>query len=125
MSSGISELRRQSILLQTEELRRAIGEVDLLVAGTLSVRRKTCGRKNCRCSTDPAARHGPYYEWTRMKDGRFVNTMVTAEQAALLEQAIANYRNVQELLKRWHEVSAAEIFKVVGTAGRDSSEKQR
>jgi hypothetical protein len=124
MSSRIPENRRQSLLLQTEDLRRAIGEVDLLVAGTLSVRTKTCGRKNCRCATDPAARHGPYYEWTRMKDGVFVNTMVTADQAALLELAIANHKMVLDLLKRWHEVSEADILEQAGTGASKSNEKR-
>jgi len=57
-----------------------------------------------------------------MKDGRFVNTKVSPEQAALLEHAIANFRKVQELLKRWHEVSEADILDKAETGDPKSEE---
>jgi hypothetical protein len=123
MSSGIPENRRQAVRSRTEDLRLAINDLDLVAAGTLSRRMKRCGRSNCQCASDPTARHGPYFEWTRMKDGKFVNTLVSAEQAALLEIAIANYRRLQELLKRWHEVSEADILEKSGTAGPKINEK--
>ena len=57
-----------------------------------------------RCAEDPEARHGPYYEWGHMKGGKLVHRTVTAEQAALLRRAIANYRKAKKLMKAWeHE----------------------
>ena len=65
---------------------------------------KMCGKPGCRCTEDPEARHGPYYEWGHMKDGKLVHRMVTPEQAALLQRAIANYRKAKKLMKAWeHE----------------------
>jgi hypothetical protein len=102
--------RRRIIRGLTQELREAIESLDYFCNGTLLSRTKTCGRPNCRCAKDPSARHGPYYEWTRMKNGRLVHSSVSREQAALLERALANARQVQELLKRWHELSEADIL---------------
>ena len=62
---------------------------------------KQCGRAICPCARDPAARHGPYYEWGFMRGGKLVHRQVSAEQAAALRAAIANYRKVKQLLRDW------------------------
>lgn len=82
-------------------LRDALAAVDYLCSGTLLKRMMKCGKPGCRCTEDPAARHGPYYEWGRMKAGKLVHRYVSAEQAAILRQAIANYRKVKNLLRAW------------------------
>jgi len=75
--------------------------VNYVCSGTLLKRMMKCGKRSCACATDPAARHGPYYEWGHMKDGKLVHRYISPEQAQVLGQAIANYRNVQELLRTW------------------------
>lgn len=86
-------------------IRAAIGALDLVCSGTLQRRTKVCGKPGCGCASDVAARHGPYYEWGRMKGGKLVNRMVTREQAALLAAAIRNYRAARRLLRSWEEQS--------------------
>lgn len=98
---------------RTRELRKVIGAIDYLAYGTLLSRTKTCGKPNCRCRKDPSARHGPYYEWTRLKNGRLLHSTLSPEQAALLERAIANYRKVLELIRQWHDESEADILETV------------
>jgi len=93
-----------------EEIRRKVSNVDLVCSGTLQKRMKTCGRSYCRCSSDPAALHGPYYEWTRYVDGRLVHKTLSPEQAMELEKAMANHRKMQALLGKWREESAAIIL---------------
>jgi len=75
--------------------------MDFVVSGTIHKRTKVCGRKNCRCAVDPAARHGPYYEWSRRQEGRLFHSIVTPEQAEVLSRAIHNYREIKQLLARW------------------------
>lgn len=86
-----------------ESIRQALGDIDHLCSGTLLKRTKVCGKAGCRCATDPSARHGPYYEWGHMRGGKLVHRSVTAEQAALLEQAIANYRKARKLMQAWED----------------------
>lgn len=95
---------------RTKELRGAIDGMDYLASGTLHTRTKVCGRTNCRCADDPAARHGPYHEWTRRQQGRLVHSILTTEQAQLIARAIANYREVKTLLALWERETAAEIL---------------
>jgi hypothetical protein len=97
--------RPQTIIKQAREriehIRQALSAIDHLCSGTLLKRTKVCGKPGCRCATDPSARHGPYYEWGHMRGGKLVHRSVTAEQAALLEQAIANYRKARKLMQAW------------------------
>ena len=95
--------RPQAIIQQARQritrIRHTLGSVDYLCSGTLLERMKLCGKPGCRCAQDPAARHGPYYEWGHMKAGKLVHRTVSPQQAAILRLAIANYRKVKKLLR--------------------------
>lgn len=101
---------RSRMRQRTKELRRAIGAMDYVASGTLHTRTKVCGRKNCRCAEDPDARHGPYYEWSRRRDGRLIHSIISEQQAALLARAIDNYREIQRLLALWQGETEAELL---------------
>lgn len=92
-----------------ESIRHKIAAIGLVAQGTLSKRMKICGRPNCRCAVDPQARHGPYYEWTRREKGRYVNTLISEEQAGELTAAIENHKRVLALLKRWSAETAKAL----------------
>jgi hypothetical protein len=84
-------------------IRTSLAGFELICSGTLSQRMMTCGKPNCRCATDPAARHGPYYQWIRMRAGKPAQRYVSEQQAQILRQAIDNYREVKRLLRDWEE----------------------
>src|SRR5438445_11905021 len=83
------------------QIRQDLQRIDVLCSGTLLKRMKTCGSPTCRCAKDPAARHGPYYEWGHMRAGKLVHRLVSPEQAGVLERAISNYRKQVKLLRCW------------------------
>jgi hypothetical protein len=83
------------------EIHKALSTVEYLASGTLHKRTKTCGKPHCRCATDPAARHGPYYEWGYIKAGKLCHRSLSPGQADLMRMAIANYRKARKLLKAW------------------------
>lgn len=101
MRKKTPEQLREQALEKITEIREAISAFDFVCSGTLLERRKVCGKPNCRCAEDPSARHGPYYEWTRRQRGKLVHRVVTAEQARLIRQAIADHRKILRLLRRW------------------------
>ena len=102
--------RRNRIRQRTQAIRRAIGAMDYVSSGTLHSRTKVCGRSNCRCADDPNARHGPYHEWSRRTGGRLVHRVISAEQAEIVARAIANHRELQELVARWEEQTASQVL---------------
>ena len=83
------------------QIQSAIGAMQYLSSGTLLKRTKVCGNSNCHCARDPAARHGPYYEWSYLKGGRLHHRTLTPKQAELMRRAIANYRKAKKLLRAW------------------------
>ena len=101
---------KKRIRARSQGLRQTIGRMDFVASGTLHVRTKVCGRKNCKCAANPKDRHGPYHEWSWRKDGKLWHKIVTPEQAQLLTRAISNRREIQALLAQWEDETASEIL---------------
>jgi len=74
-------------------------------SGTLTRRTKTCGQARCACRHDRSARHGPYYEWTRWEGKKLAHSVISAETAEKLAEAVANYRRIRRLLRDWERIS--------------------
>jgi hypothetical protein len=97
--------KKQQALQRIKTLRAKIFEIDHICSGTVVKSMLRCGKTNCRCASDPDARHGPYFQWNRMKKGKLAHSTITPEQALFFQKAIVNYRYVLKLLKRWEEES--------------------
>jgi len=110
--------RSQNVLKNIRRIQAQISGFDYVCAGTIHTRTKVCGKSGCRCATDPQARHGPYYEWSRREDGRLVHSIVSSSEARALRRAIRNYRAIQRLLKRWQDQSVNAICTRKGPAQR-------
>jgi hypothetical protein len=92
------------------EIHQKLSEIKYLSTGSLQRRTKRCGNPACRCATDPAARHGPYYEWSFVKGGKLRHRSLTPRQAELMRLALGNYRRVKKLLRAWE----AETLRLIG-----------
>ncbi len=56
--------------------------------GSLSERYVKCSKPGCACATQPEARHGPYYSWTRTVGGRTQSRFLTIDHAARVREQI-------------------------------------
>ena len=83
------------------EIQRTLSAMEYLSSGTLLKRMKVCGNPRCHCASDPAARHGPYFEWSYLKAGKLRHRTLTPEQAQIMRLAIANQRKAKKLLRVW------------------------
>lgn len=83
------------------EIKRSLSALEHLSSGTLLKRMKVCGNPRCHCAGDPAARHGPYYEWSFLKGGKLRHRTLTHEQAQIMRLAIVNHRKAKKLLRAW------------------------
>jgi hypothetical protein len=95
--------RHAGVPLQIRGLRKQIVGFDYVCSGTLTRRTTRCGQPSCRCHRDPAARHGPYNDWTRLEHGKLAHRMLSDEQAEIVRAAIANFRRIRVLLQRWED----------------------
>ena len=103
------ETAAQQAHARISRLRDRLTAIDYLCSGTLLKTLMKCGKPNCRCHQDPAARHGPYYRWGHMQAGKLVQRYVSPEQALVLRRAIANYRRAKKLMRAW-EVETERII---------------
>ncbi len=86
-------------------LKAQILAIEHIARGSLLERMKRCGKPTCRCAEDPAARHGPYFEWGRITAGSRASTHVSPPMAVKLAQAIENRRKLERLLHRWEALT--------------------
>jgi hypothetical protein len=69
-----------------------------------------CGQSGCACHTNPAQRHGPYWEWTFKANTKTVNVRLSAEAGPLYKAASRQYRKLKSLLNRLEKLSRAALL---------------
>src|SRR5229473_2497320 len=110
--TSLSAIRRpeQSALLERRaqrfhELKRGLDQVQYFCKGTVLKRMMKCGKAQCACASDPAKRHGPYFEITYKANGKTVNVKLSPEAAPLYRAAALQYRKLKVLLNRLDKLS--------------------
>lgn len=71
-----------------------------ILYGTISTARSTCGNPSCRCHKSIKYRHGPYYRWTGLINGKPTTKTLTKEVAKECQRRIKNYKAFQKQLKK-------------------------
>lgn len=110
--------RRAAALQRCEEeyqkLKAQIEGLGYILQGSLRERWMTCGKEGCRCNEDPAARHGPYYQWSWAEKSKTRSIYLRAEQANRCREWIQNHHELERLLKRMRAVSlrAARLHEI-------------
>ena len=97
--------KNHQALIRIKTLRAQVFQIDHICSGTVVKSMLRCGKPNCRCASDPEARHGPYFQWNRMEKGKLAHSTIMPEQVLFFQKAITNHRKVLKLLKRWEEES--------------------
>ena len=100
-SSAVLERQARRFL----ELKRGLEQIEYFCKGTVLKRMMKCGKANCACASDPAKRHGPYYELTGKTSGKTVNVKLSPEAARLYKTASMRYRKLKTLLNRLEKLS--------------------
>lgn len=98
--------QQQALDQAAAELAAAAGPA---LPGTLVVRAYECGKPRCRCHTSPAARHGPYAEWTRKIGGKTVTRRLTPEQLTAWQPLFDNAKKLRALLAELQELTLAIV----------------
>ena len=102
----------QALQDRLRELAARLANTGFVCSGTLVRRYMACGKPSCRCHADPSQLHGPYWDWSRSVGGRTVSRRLSAPQARLYQEWIANRRAAVEILTEMEAVShrAADIL---------------
>jgi hypothetical protein len=93
-------------------LKHELAGVDYFCKGTLLQRMMKCGKKQCACQSDPAKRHGPYFECTFKLDNKTVNVRLPAQAAPLYRNAIKQFHKLRMLLDRLERHSRSALARL-------------
>jgi hypothetical protein len=88
-----------------QELKRGLDQLECFCKGTVLKRMTKCGKAYCSCASDPAKRHGPYFELTYKVEGKTVNVRLSPEAAPLYQAASQQFRKLKALLTRLERLS--------------------
>lgn len=88
-------------------LKAELSEIGFISPGSLVVRKTSCGKAGCRCQSDPPQRHGPYFQWSRTRDGRTESRRLNEREAELYREWIDNRRRLERIVAQMEEVSAS------------------
>jgi hypothetical protein len=102
-------------------IKARIRDVGFICEGSLVERWMACGKPNCRCSTDPTYRHGPYHQLSWKERGKTVSRRLPPGQARLYQEWIANRRQLDALLDDLKAVSR-EAGRYLLDAAADSAQ---
>ncbi|MHB0936033.1 MAG: DUF6788 family protein [Armatimonadota bacterium] len=71
--------------------------------GVLRSRMLRCGKKGCRCHTDPAFRHGPYWYLYWRQGKRMRCRYIPPDKVEVFQQAIAARQALNAGIRKAHE----------------------
>jgi hypothetical protein len=106
MATKRTTARLESYQARYRELAGQLADIGYIAAGSIAPRYNRCGTSSCSCHADPPRLHGPYYQWTAKVNGKTVNRRLSAREAQLYNEWIANDRRVRALLSQMREVAA-------------------
>ncbi|MBF0104478.1 MAG: hypothetical protein HQM16_04020 [Deltaproteobacteria bacterium] len=69
-----------------------------VLPGSVTIAMAKCGKPTCVCQTDPEKRHGPYYRWTGVVDGKRTTITITEKEASECRRRIKNWNRFQQKL---------------------------
>ena len=96
-----------------DELKGKLFDLGLVRPGSLVRRFMPCGRRSCRCMTEPPALHGPYYQWTHKVRGKTVTMRLTEPQARLCAEWVGNHRELKRIIRTMESLSLRETNRLL------------
>lgn len=126
MTEPKPELKRRLGRLSRDyqKVKTRLTEVGFTCEGSLTELYTSCGNPNCRCA-DPDQRHGPYWQLTWKEAGKTVTRRLSAEDAALYREWIANRRQLDALLEQMRDLSRQATEQILTSRGRPFHAPQR
>ena len=95
-----------------KELKTKIINLNYISVGTIAKIYKRCGKASCRCSQSKENWHGPYYIWTRKKNGKTITKSLSDEQARHCKNAIKNMKRLNQYIQKWKKESVKYIEEI-------------
>ena len=83
----------------TQYKKKSITIPEPILPGSIATVWIRCGKKNCPCRKDPGRRHGPYYQWSGIIEGKSTSRIIPPEMIRECEKRIENYQKLCNMLE--------------------------
>jgi hypothetical protein len=100
-----------------DQLKQQLTDVGFICEGSLTELYTSCGNPNCRCR-DPEKRHGPYWQLTWKQSGKTTTRRLSADEAQLYRQWIANRRQLKAIIEQMQRLSRQASEYILAELGR-------
>lgn len=100
---ALSELSTRALLARRRRLAARLGDVQQVLAGSMTEQSRRCGRPGCRCAQGEP--HGPYAYFVPRKRGRGRLRYVPAELVSRVRQWVRRGEQVQAVLGEITEIN--------------------
>jgi len=97
-----------------ERIVEALGQLGFVLPGTITRRMARCGKRTCRCRSEPPQLHGPYIQWTRAVKGKTVTKTLSETQLAAYQPWFDDNRRLRELTSQLQDLSLDTIRHLEG-----------
>jgi hypothetical protein len=91
-----------------------LADIGFVARGSVVAATTTCSSKGCRCQTDPARRHGPYWQLSRSSGGTTRTRRLSAAEAQLYQAWIANRQRAEAVLDELEALSVEAAASLLG-----------
>lgn len=84
-----------------KNLLKKMSGLDLAIPGTIREVYLKCGKENCSCiSGKKNDKHGPYYFWDRLSEGKLTSSSIPKNQVAQFKKWIKNRHKLEKMQKQ-------------------------
>ena len=96
-----------------------LGEIGFIARGSVVAAMTTCSSKGCHCRTDPARRHGPYWQLSRSTGGITRTRRLSDAEARLYADWIAERHRAEAILGELETLSVEAAALVLWRAAEE------
>jgi len=97
---------------EIDQCKALLGEIGVVLRGSITEHLVRCGKKGCRCQETPPRLHGPYFDWTRKVRGKTRTVRLTRAQAELCQRWIESGRQLNKIIATWEGVGLEAALKL-------------
>ena len=99
--------------------------IGFIARGSVVAAMTTCSSKGCHCQTDPARRHGPYWQLSRSVGGTTRTRRLSEAGARLYQGWIAERHRAEAILAELEEISVEAAALVLRRAAEEAPDPAR
>ena len=100
-----------SVEKKYKKLEKQLSAIGYVCMGSINTVYTRCGNAYCDCSQDVSKRHGPYYLWTKKKNGKTISKRLSRKQVTVCRKFIKNYKKLKIILEKMKDISMKIICK--------------